>query len=153
MLSAPSVNRPKLFFNLYLSVGFTDDWFQGELSIKYKCINAALVFIDILFIKTLTKLYMHIYCNTHVKTIMVHVLWEKTCERWHLIMMYDCCLQSVHDWLRMKILMCLVVYVSRSGRCPRGEWKPIFHLTWGEPVTNHSDASGNLYSTWIGANH
>ena len=31
---------------------------------------------------------------------------------------------------------------NRSVRCPRCEWKPIFHLNWGEPVTNYSDAGG-----------
>ena len=40
----------------------------------------------------------------------------------------------------------------RSGRCPRCGWKPTFHLNGGESVTNHPDAGGNLYSTWMGVN-
>ena len=41
---------------------------------------------------------------------------------------------------------------NRSGRYPRCGWKPIFHLNGGESVTNHPDAGGNLYSTWMGVN-
>ena len=44
------------------------------------------------------------------------------------------------------------IHVNRSGRCPRCGWKPIFHLNGGESVTNHPDAGGNLYSTWMGVN-
>ena len=49
-------------------------------------------------------------------------------------------------------IISFTVFITRSGRCPRCGWKPIFHLNGGESVTNHPDAGGNLYSTWMGVN-